>query len=571
MYKSVFLPSASAVRLLRSGRIISESENPRQMVERVVETIISPEVSFGTKRVETLAFEQALGELIDKKIIVFSTPILTNAGRYPSKPLSACAMPDMKPNRLLRTKVLVNSLHRFGMGTGFNFSKLTNPVRMLMYLNRLAVDGSRSGKEDRPVGNIAILSVYHPMIMDFIQVKNLPSNKNNTWKFNISIDIDDNFMQSYYNDSSITLQNGNLIKAKRILSEIAVAAHGCGDPGIISMERIKADNPTPGLSNYETIAPCAEVGLSPGEVCQFGYLNLSKFVSGKKFNYPKIEQATQILTRSLDNAVEINLSALPRSRRIMKMRRKIGIGVCGLADSLAKLEIPYDSVRGRKFACDIISLINYSSKLYSHKLAKTRGSFQGFTLGNGCLYNLENGIIENKYIQNPTATVSARMWRDLANNIRETKLLRNSTTTALPPTGRSSQIVDASAGIEPYFSIQENSQVYRRLMKILRPKYSYLATKIKADNKIGHLCEIPLEIRMVYKTAVEINPKAHIHMAASIQRLIDESISKTINLPEQTSPDSIEQFFVFGYKAGLKSITIYRANSKQKQPLDLPT
>ena len=138
-------------------------------------------------------------------------------------------------------------------------------------------------------------------------------------------------------------------------------------------------NPTPGIGLYETTAPCAEVGLAPGETCQFGYINLGKFLKrdGDKYSvdYDKLATTSRMMTRVLDNCLELSVQnyTTPISEQIMRLKRKIGIGICGVADLLVKMGVSYSSEEAVKGIQNAIAWVNYNSKLASIDLAGERG------------------------------------------------------------------------------------------------------------------------------------------------------------------------------------------------------
>lgn len=136
-------------------------------------------------------------------------------------------------------------------------------------------------------------------------------------------------------------------------------------------------NPTPHVGGYVSTAPCAEVGLTTGETCQFGYLNLGRFHADGNMpvDLDALAQAVAVLVRALDDAVEASLPFYPHplSARVMTAKRKIGVGICGLADLLLQARLPYDSKEGRDLARDVIAFVNYASKLASASLAESRG------------------------------------------------------------------------------------------------------------------------------------------------------------------------------------------------------
>ena len=520
---------------------------------------------------------ERLGSYADRGDIVFSTPILTNAGRYGDRPLSACIVPPVALNGdrdvLFRT---IDTCHRHGMGTGFNLDTADDPVKTLRELNDVAVIGSLSGEEDRPVGNMAILSIGHPKILDFISAKLSADDAPYDWKFNISVNIPGAFMRVLANGGSWRLRDGKTILARRLFTHIAEAAHACGDPGVMFMERFERDNPTPDIGRYDSIAPCAEIGLVPGETCQFGYINLGNFVVrtplGSSIQFDRLAEAVHLMVRALDNALEVSIEryGLGASRAVMGAKRKIGVGVCGLADLLALMELPYDSDQAVVMAKEVLSFVNYESKIASIRLAAERGSFTGMH-SQTCRYLSNPSIVEERYAQHSTSSVSGQTWASLGQRIRDERQLRNCATTALPPTGRSAPIVGASTGIEPFFNLSGAGKAYGELRRQLAVTKcaSTIVEQIAQRGSVSGIGEVADEIRRVFRTAKEISPMAHVRMAAAAQTFVDEAVSKTINLAAETSVEGVASVYWSGYKAGLKTVSIYRDGSRKIQPYAL--
>lgn len=557
-----FHPPGFAENILRKGRIISEEETPAQMVERMVRALFEPEERFGTPSGEIKRMMDEFGEAAYKGNIVMSTPIMTNAGRYNDKALSACTVPPVNLQGDLRVvKQMIDRFHEDGMGTGFNLSDTDDPVRVLKSLNQIAIEGANSGREDRPVGNMAILSVHHPKILEFIEAKVGADSRGEEWRFNISVDASDDFMNAVLKNGEYTLLDGTRLNAKEVFLRIAESAVACGGPGLIFLDRMNRDNPTPGVGSYISTAPCAEVGLAPGESCQFGYINLARFVTGyTTINLDLLERITRLMTRVLDNALEISIERYPDStnQRVMKAKRKIGVGICGLADLLVILQIPYDSQEARQLATDLIAFINFVSKNESYELAKTRGSFGAMNLPPGENRYRENpGFLERKYGLLETKYVTVESWRELGARIRETGLMRNASTMALPPTGRSALVIGASTGIEPLFSlINPDGSINPYLLPVVK-EYGLDIGEILRIGRIGHLDKVPESIRRIFRTALEISPEDHLAMVANIQRAVDDSIAKTINTPRYSTANDFMFFFKKAYLYDLKGITIY--------------
>jgi ribonucleoside-diphosphate reductase alpha chain len=372
-YASSFDASPTADKILREGKILAPEESPRHMVERMVDALFEIESRFGTSVEEQKKMRDEFGAFVDAKQCVMSTPVMNNAGRYLDKPLSACTVPpvDLR-NHLAQVKEIVDRFHEEGMGTGFNLDDVDDPVAVLKYLNDIAIEGAHSGKEDRPVGNMAILSADHPQIEEFIKAKIDADAQGKEWKFNISVNAGSLFMEAAVNGTTYALRDGTTRDARQVLIDIVTAAHGCGDPGLIFIDRMNEDNPTPIVGAYSTTAPCAEVGLAPGESCQFGYINLGTFVGDdRSIDWNQLERMTRSMTRALDNALEISLDnySHPTNQHVMRAKRKIGVGVCGLADMLAHLGLPYAGEEAQSVAKDVLAYINYISKQCMCQLA----------------------------------------------------------------------------------------------------------------------------------------------------------------------------------------------------------
>jgi ribonucleoside-diphosphate reductase alpha chain len=317
-----------------------------------------------------------------------------------------------------------------------------------------------------------------------------------------------------------------------------------------------------------SIAPCAEVGLVPGETCQFGYLNLGAFVSNKTIDIEALQSASALMTRALDDCLEISLESyqVEESKKVVGLRRKIGIGICGLADMLVKLNIPYDSEEGREISRDVVALINYTSKVASHELAQVRGSFRAMGLLYGCRHIEEPSYVQQRYGNHPTRWVSEADWYSLGNKIRKTKQLRHSTTIALPPTGRSGLVINASPGVEPLFSFKDPNGEIRGVVRQLIPDNEILQ-QISESGKIP--ASVPETTRRVLVTSTDIAAIDHLKMVAALQTVVDESISKTINLRAEATVSEVREIYESAYRLGLKGMTMYREGSSTSQPVRL--
>ena len=155
-FRSNFQTSPLAEKVLREGKIIHTNETPQMMIERMTNALFMIENRFGTPHTEIERLTNEFGAFLDGKYCVMSTPVMTNAGYYTYKPLSACTIPpvDLQTN-FRQVKQTIDDFHQKGMGTGFNLNNTENPIQILKFLNDVAVEGANSGREDRPVGNIS--------------------------------------------------------------------------------------------------------------------------------------------------------------------------------------------------------------------------------------------------------------------------------------------------------------------------------------------------------------------------------------------------------------------------------
>lgn len=562
MYSSSFPHDHSLNSYLRDGRIIRAGETARDMVSRVVSTLAAADAGFDPTGAE--AFAERLGWAMDTGRIVFSTPIMTNAGRYVDRPLAACAVPPVNlRGDLAAVKTVVDAYHRAGMGTGFLLDDLVDPVGVLRYLNEVAVTGARSGTEDRPVGNMALLSLSHPAAEEFINCKVGADQRSEEWKFNISLRVTDGDMHS-------ALARGG--RERELLIAAAWAAHACADPGLLFTDRMNGANPTPHVGEYVATAPCAEVGLVAGETCQFGYLNLARFHTGDgtvPVDLEALADTVHTLVRALDDAIEASLAAYPdpSSARVMRTKRKIGVGVCGVADLLVVAGLPYNSDQGRQLVTEVLTYVNYTSKIASMSLASARGAAPAVATG---MSRYADSAFLGRFAKSSSHTVTVDEWETLAREVAATGMLRNSSTIAVPPTGRSAPVVGASTGIEPLFRLADP-----RLPGHLHPGARLhleaydgtdLLEYVMSHGRLPARPDVPPDLREVLATATQIAPTGHLAMAATVQACVDEAVSKTVNLAATAAPTDVYDAYVASWEMGCKGITVYVGGSRDEQP-----
>ena len=551
---------------LKKNRMIGEEETYQGVCKRIFGAITRESEKYDVGEKQIGEMEATLIDMFKQRKFVPSTPIITNAGRYEERPLTACSVPplDARMNRNELEK-MVNQYHKKGMGTGFNFDDAVDPVTELLFFNANAVAEFERKEMDRPIGNMGILSIDHPQVLNFAGIK-AGKFRNHDWKFNISVNLKDDFMKALALGEQYKLKDGTIVNPEKLLDDIVAHAHNCGDPGLVFLDRFEQYNITPHLGKYVSLAPCGEVPMASGETCQFSYVNLGAFVDGNAVDYEGLKDAVHKMVLMLDNALDISISNFEneKSTEIMSRKRKIGVGVCGFSDMLFSLGIQYDSEEARGIAEDVMSLVNYESKKASVELAKERGAFPAF-------HDTETKreLITERYLGNSSNTVSSKDWEQLRDDINQYGI-RHVSTIALPPTGRSSMVIGASASIEPAFSLANNESLDGNLERHARENNyngNMLSVYVEID-RTGSVQEtdLPQEVKDIYKTCLELSPEAHLLMVATFQKYTDDSISKTINLPNNATADEIKKTYVDSYELGLKGITVYRDGCKQEQP-----
>lgn len=347
--------------------------------------------------------------------------------------------------------------------------------------------------------------------------------------------------------------NGKEVSAKSIYSAIIKSMHRCGEPGIVFKDNVEAANPVPN-HKYKGMASCAEIGLENGEMCLFSHINLSKFLDRKtnKIDFNSMRESTEALTRLLDNVIDINLAEKVGEDNIASQKRRFGIGVCGFADLLAEMGIPYGSPQAQKVLANCLEVINYSSKKASMNLSKEKGSFPLFEESR---YNDRDFLIKHRQ----DSPINKSLWDKLYNDI-QVYGLRNATTTALPPTGSSSRIVGASYSIEPYFDLRHN-KIFQKKLGELNLTEQQKQQVIDIVNQTGSCQDIeilPKRFRDVFKLGNEINYASHLRMVGTAQKFVDDGISKTVNLENNATPDDIGNAVKMAYDLNLKGIAVFR-------------
>ena len=552
--------------LMKSMKIIDTNDNSEEFIRKIISKLKELELKHDRRNTTYL---ENIERLIIENKIVLGTPILKNL-LDDNEPVSSCTIVPVDLRKDINNlKAILEPYAATTMGSGYDLNLVDEPCDTIEKINSVIHDLIQI--YPNRLSAMGTLDVNSPHILDFIDLKK--KRDFNTCHYNISIKVPDDFFDG--EKEYEVLKNGVIVKVTNaeILRKISEAIHYCAEPGIIFVDRFNQTNPLPQKQyEYKSVAPCAEIAMSEGEVCQFSYINLAKMIDENgNIDKEELKLSVQVITRMLDNLCDISIRNAKSDPEIIEDKRRIGVGVCGFADMLAKLKLPYDSIETRELTKNLFTFINFYSKVESVNLSRERGSFRKY---NDSLCGQENWY--NRFRKNKNEWVSDIDWQALINGIQKYGI-RNSSTTAVPPTGRSASIVNASYSIEPYFTLYDSSSptgLNPIFIDYIRNRYSRNEQEeiIKTVLKTGDCSQLDdrfIELKEIYKTAREINAEDHIEVMAIINNCIDESISKTVNLPNKTSVEQIQNYILQAYNKGLNGITFFRDKCLEERNINM--
>ena len=563
----------NAVTVLEA-RYLQSGESPRDLYLRVAGAVAEGEKTEDARTLWAERFYDLMASLRFQP----NSPTLVNAGTGRGC-LSACFVvsPEDTMESIMQVAHDAAMIEKWGGGIGFGFSKLRpkndristvqgsacGPVAVMKLYSKVGETLTQGAF--RLGAHMGQLSIGHPDIREFIHCKD---NDDTISNFNISVQITDEFMDAVENDKSWALVNPRsgevveTVKARDLWSELCESAWKTGDPGVVYMNRVWETQPNPQMGWIQTSNPCGEEFLEDYGNCCLGSIDLSKHLSEDDgdFDWKSLEETVRTAVRFLDDVIEVNSFPLSRLREVNLATRRIGLGVMGWADALLKLKMPYDSQEALNKAEEVGGFMWDVAWDQSARLAEERGPFPEY----------ERSALKE----------------------RGFPPVRNSSVLTIAPTGTISRIAGCSSGIEPHFAIAWWSNVLwkdqkgsnTRLLDAPSSVWEVLEKDLGSSEKAREVLkqvantkddheaqQIMASYGMepgLFRTSMTVSPGGHVRMQAVWQKYTSNSVSKTINLPNQATVADVTDAFYLAWKTGCKAVTVYRDGSKSMQVLE---
>jgi ribonucleoside-diphosphate reductase alpha chain len=397
---------------------------------------------------------------------------------------------------------------------------------------------------------MAVLSCDHPDIEAFINAKR---DGKNLQMFNLSVAISDEFIDAVQEDKNWDLvfdrKVYKTVRARDLWNKIMRSTYEYAEPGFILIDRINEKNNLYYAEDIRATNPCGEQPLPPFGACLLGSVNLTRFIKNPFrddacVDYDGILKTVSVAVRMLDNTIDISIYPLDAQREEAMSKRRMGIGITGLADALIFLKLKYGSPQSLEVASSIMETITHQAYRTSIELAREKGAFPL--------------LDRDKYL-------NAEFVKQLPEDIREGIArhgIRNSHLTSIAPTGTISLYAgNVSSGLEPVFALS-----YTRRLRVgtdnetIEQKVYDYAYRTYRETVGGTEDDVTLPAWFV--TTDTISPDEHVDMQAALQPHVDSSISKTINVPKDFPFDEFQDIYLYAYEKGLKGCTTFRPSDK---------
>jgi ribonucleoside-diphosphate reductase alpha chain len=520
-----------------------------------------------------------------------------------------------------------------GSGSGVNLSRIRSSKELMSSGGTASGPASfmrgadssagaiKSGGSTRRAAKLVCLDVDHPDILDFVQLKSREEKKIKVLRdagfdmdlggddinsvqyqnANNSVRVSDEFMRAVEDGSGFALRarlDGSVvdtIDARELFRAMAQSAHECADPGIQYDDTINAWHTCPEDGRITTSNPCSEYMHLDNSSCNLASLNLLKFMTKDGgFSFEAFEAAVKLVITAMDISVSFADFPTAKITEVSRRYRQLGIGYCNLGALLMSMGRAYDSVGGRALAGSITSLMSAAAWDQSALLARVVGPYDGYARNADahrdvvCRHTAATVCADRVGGLDTTLYDRAQALWSHAAELGDVHGYRNAQVSLIAPTGTISFMMDAdTTGVEPDFSLVKhkklahggsmeivNKSVVRALQTLgYEPEQVEAVVDYVAVN--GHVVGAPAlrwEHYEVFDCAVgerSIASDGHLLMMAAVQPFLCGAISKTINMPEDSTVTDIEAVYLAGWRLGLKSLAVYRDNSKAAQPLSV--
>jgi len=492
-----------------------------------------------------------------------SSPCLFNAGAS-SQQLSSCFVLDIEDNieSIFNTIAECAKIFQRCGGAGFSMCKIrpkgtpckssgstaSGVISFMTIFNEVVNQVKQGNKRN---GALKIdLPVNHPEIFEFIHCKDDTSKLNN---MNISVSLTAEFINAVDNNLDWDLKFNNntykTVKAIDLWNEIIESAWKTGEPGLSYQTNMNAGNMNPHIYTEVYGNPCHEFVNIPYTSCNLASVNLLNCIKNGILDEDILKENIQTTYRFLDDMITVNKLPLKKIQDMTNQVRPIGLGTMSFGNLLYKLKIPYNSNECLEYANYLYNLIYNIALDYNKKLAQERGEYP---LWKGSKWNKEKNI-----------------------------KVRNSSMLSIAPNGSIAFIANTTGGIEPEFALvytrQDNegstyfvvNSIFESYLKENNLFSKEILNRINNNNgSIQGMDDIfNKEIQGIFVVAGDILPEWHVKVLSTIQKYVDLSISKTVNMPKNASKEDIGNIYLLAGKSGIKGITVYRDGSRELQVL----
>src|SRR3989344_3053672 len=484
----------------------------------------------------------------------------------------------------------------------------------------------KSGGKTRRAAKMEILNVEHPDIIDFVEAKQKEEKK--AWALieqgygggmngdaygsvafqncNMSVRVSDEFMKAVKNDGKLVTKrvtdgkDCETHKARDIMKKIAAGTHICGDPGIQCDDVINKYHTCKVSGKIKASNPCSEYMFLDDTACNLASINLMKFLTSEGgFDFEKFKKTVRYFITAME--IFVDGASYPTEKIAYRSHiyRTLGLGYANLGALLMSLGLPYDSDEGRAVAAAVTAIMCGEAYRTSAELAGLKGAFPGFEENRDSM--LEVIRMHREHVKDINVEKIPEKLRELVNvawdcwtdalELGEKFGFRNAQATVLAPTGTIAFMMDCSTtGIEPAISLVAYKvlagggmlKIVNGTVKLALENLGYSERQVEdivsyidknyTIESAPHLQDKHLAVfDCAFKPAKgkrAIHYKAHIDMMAVTQPFISGAISKTINMPEDSSVEDIANAYIYAWERKLKAVAIYRENSKRSQPLN---